>query len=263
MSKDANSKDQTDGGLHDANLHRPAHSVDENRPDENRPRRNGGDEVLSDATPRILRIAIDRLVELAFTLAITVATIVNVYVANRQWNAMIDSNRINNTSFVAAQRPYMYYDGINYLKDEIAPGVYRFSISPKIGNSGNTPTRDLTVKVNCWLDPKAEGEPFDDFENQNIERQSGFYGPHAILQAIECHYTSDQAKAIKNGKLHSYMAADIRYKDFIDPNGDAREHVTQFALEFMIANLDETGGGLIGGVAMRGRHNCADESCPR
>jgi hypothetical protein len=116
------------------------------------------------------------------------------------------------------------------------------------------------MKVGCWLDPAAEPEPFDNFRSQNVEWQNGFYGPRATLQAIECRYTPEQAKAIKDGKLHSYMAADIRYKDFVDPR--TPEHVSQFVLEFVISSLDEKGGGLVGAAAQRGKHNCSDDGCP-
>jgi hypothetical protein len=178
----------------------------------------------------------------------------------KQARAALEANKISRALFISQQRAYMYYDGPNFGKDEISPGVYRFSISPKIGNSGNTPTKELTTKVNCWLDPKVELEPFDDFRTQSVERQNGFYGPRAILQAIECHYTMAQAKAVMDGQLHSYIAADIRYKDSVDPK--MPEHLTQFVLEFMISHLD-AGGGLIGGVAQRGKHNCADDGCPK
>jgi hypothetical protein len=179
---------------------------------------------------------------------------------NQQLGAIVEANRISSASFIAAQRAYMAYDGVNYAHNEISPGIFEYSVSPKIGNSGNTPTKDLTIKVNCWLDPKTEDEPFSDFASQKIEHLPGFYGPKAVLQAIACNYTLDQAKAIMNKMLHSYMAADIRYWDFVDPK--APEHVSQFVLEFMITHVDEKGGGLVGGVAQRGHHNCADQACP-
>jgi hypothetical protein len=163
-------------------------------------------------------------------------------------------------SFITNQRAYMSYDGVNFAKDEISPGGLRYSVSPKVSNTGNTPTKDLKMKVSCWLDPEAEAEPFDTFRAQKIEWQNGFYGPRATLQAIEFSYSLDQARAIKDGKLHSYMAADIRYKDFVDPR--APDRVTQIVLEFAIYSLDEKGGALIGGTGQRGKHNCADEGCP-
>ena len=204
-------------------------------------------------------------ISLLTLIAVSIYTVITAALwcnSNRQLAAIVQSNRISQTSFVSAQRAYMYYDGVNYAKTEISPGVFTFSISPKISNSGNTPTKDLTIKVNCWLDQQQK-QNLDEFRTQNIDRQNGFYGPRAILQAIECDYTLDQAKAILNKTLHSYAVADIRYKDFVDPNPNAPEHVTQFLLEFMISHLDETGGGLTGGTAQRGKHNRADENCPK
>jgi hypothetical protein len=198
------------------------------------------------------------LLTLIFVGAYTVINALMWRTTNKQLTELIRANKLSQASFVATQRAYISYDGVNSLKDEISTGTFRYSISPKLVNSGNTSTKDMTMKVNCWLDPHFEAEPFDDFRSQNLDITTANYGPHVSLQAIECHYTSEQAKAIAEQKLHSYMAADVRYKDFVDPDG--REHVTQFALEFIISNID-SGGGLIGGVAQRGKHNCADENC--
>lgn len=71
-------------------------------------------------------------------------------------------------ALIANQRAYISYEGVNSRKDEIPS--FRYSINPKITNSGNTPTRDLRIKVNCWLDPEAEPGPFDKFHSQNLSK---------------------------------------------------------------------------------------------
>ena len=67
-----------------------------------------------DDTPKFLRIAVDRWIELAFTAAIVVATIVNVCIANRQTQiaskqTIISEQQLNIQS--AEQRPWLSIEG--------------------------------------------------------------------------------------------------------------------------------------------------------
>jgi hypothetical protein len=73
-----------------------------------------------------------------------------------------------------------------------------------------------------------------------------------------------------NGRIHIYLAGEASYKDSVTQpvlksgvTNPSLVHVTQFALEFMIDQLDAAGGGLGGAAAQLGPHNCADDGCPK
>ena len=95
-----------------------------------------------------------------FDWVIAVATVVNVCVASRQWAAMLESNQISQASFVASQRPYMYFAGVNIRNIKMSDGTYNFVIAPTFGNSGSTPTIDLRSRAACWTKVQPEAEPF-------------------------------------------------------------------------------------------------------
>jgi hypothetical protein len=212
------------------------------------------------AKPRWWQIGWDRWIELAFTLAIVGATVVNVLVASWQWSAMLEANRTNNASFVSTQRAYMYFAGHNDGSYKDGSGANIFTVAPTIGNSGNTPTEGLVSKVACWFDEQVETEPFDHFQSLQIDWTDGFYGPHTTLQATTCDFTIDQLRALLSKRLHAYAAGEIRYFDSVDARHP--QHVTQFAIEFLVHQFDEGATRVVGAVATRGHHNCADRGCP-
>jgi hypothetical protein len=177
----------------------------------------------------------------------------------RQARAAIEANRISNASFVSTQRAYMYFSGVNVRRTQDMAGVYTFWLAPTFGNSGNTPTVGLESRAECWDDRNTEPDPFLILRSKNLPWFPGFYGPHVILQATECSIKMDGAKQIRDGLAHIYLAGEARYQDSVAHPSPV--HVTQFAIEFMINDLDERGGGLTGAHAQRGRHNCADK-CP-
>jgi hypothetical protein len=180
--------------------------------------------------------------------------------SNRQLAAVIESNKINYNSFVSTQRAYMYYAGVN-ARNTQANGVYTFWIAPTFGNSGNTPTVDLISRANCWTDPEIESDPFEHFRSLKDEWRPGFYGPRVVLNATDCSVSLDEANRTRNGNLRYYLAGEAIYKDSVAH--PSPEHTVQFTLEFLIYQVDERGGGLSGTAAQRGRHNCADDSCPK
>lgn len=195
------------------------------------------------------------------TIAIFLATAASVGVAALQWTALREANSDGQKAFIATQRAYMYFAGINTRKTQAPDSVRTFWIAPTTGNSGNTPTVGLLSRANCWTDEKEEPEPFDHFRSLKDKWIDGFYGPRAVLQATDCSMSVDEAKAVMNGRLHYYLAGEAVYKDSVtNPSPD---HVTQFALEFTINQLDEVGGGFSGAVAQRGKHNCADDGVPK
>jgi hypothetical protein len=207
---------------------------------------------------QLFGIGADRIIELSLIFVLAGTAITQCRVSNKQWNAMLESNKISNTSFVSTQRAYMYFADINTRKTGDGSALI-FYVAPKFGNSGNTPTSNLKARANCWSDEKVEQEPFDKFRADKNPWIEGFYGPKAILQATECSVPLDQAKQIAAGRLHFYFAGEAEYEDGVSDAPVKR--ITQFSQEFMISAVDERGGGLTGAISQRGRHNCADR-CP-
>ena len=116
----------------------------------------------------------DRRIELLFTAAITVATIVNVGIANKMWSVaetqatisdrqagIMDKqaavSRVANDINSAAERAFVSAKDIRIetRKGDFPgdPSEPYWWFSPVIENSGNTPTKDLHISAEAVIDP--------------------------------------------------------------------------------------------------------------
>lgn len=128
-----------------------------------------------------------------------------------------------------------------------------------ITNSGNTPTKDLSVLIRCVPSVEKFDEPWSLLHSTPTEHIPNFIGPHATL-LLTCAFTAAELEQSMNGKLHPYLLADIQYRDRLDPTA---LHRTQFATELIDITVDAAKGAWGGATPVpRGRHNCADEECP-
>lgn len=129
-----------------------------------------------------------------------------------------------------------------------------------VTNSGNSGTRDLTVFAKCATSVEALQEPWS-ILHQGISdppQSSQFLGPHGTSQ-MYCGFSFEQIKAMRDGKLHGYVMADVTYRDRLDNT----LHRTQATVKLLNVSLGLNDDGPISiFIIAYGRHNCADEECP-
>jgi hypothetical protein len=206
------------------------------------------------------------------TVGILAATIIYSRFAYHQWQAMLESNRINNAGIVEIQRASILYDGMALTqfiggfesliapKDNVVgPGI---SFSPVWSNAGGSATKNLRIFF---------GEPIESvtpIERPDMRippstvwipivlgpkgRQNGTIRPIAL----------EKVKAIRTGKMHIYLWGDAYYHDIFP---GTPEHVTKFCQELGGVNwgINELKEEFVAGIIMTPCmiHNCIDDEC--
>jgi hypothetical protein len=206
------------------------------------------------------------------TLGILIATSIYATFAYQQWQAMIDSNRINNLGLVEIQRASILYDGMSLssftngytvLGDPkvsvVGPGI---GISPIWSNAGGTATKDLRI---FFGDPIESVTPIER-PDMRIPKDTKWVpivvGPKGRQNGVIRPIAMEKIKAIRDGKLHIYLWGDAYYNDIFP---STREHVTKFCQEIGGVNFgfnqlkEEVLVSVV--LAPCTIHNCIDDQC--
>jgi hypothetical protein len=262
----------------------PANSA---TPDKSRTQKIGERWQITKTSWRALEF--DRKIELWLAGAITVATIVNVCIATRQWNAAAQNNKIAQQALNVGQRAFVHLDKIEFgLTDKwSAPSecngrICAFNIPRKIGqverttfhftNAGNTPTKTLKINIQCpplSASDRHPADPFDLFSRTAgniIERSMGAKQTIPVTPET-CEYKDDDT--IMNAAMRivrRFLLGEVTYEDWVEPG---KPHVTRFAHELIVNNPgDRTASpantaltGVVLTTEPVGRNNCTDEDC--
>lgn len=163
---------------------------------------------------------------------------------------------------VVSQRAFVYVQAFGIInaidaKDNVTKTV---GIVVPMSNSGNTPTKGLTFFIRCAPSTEALPEPWVLLYRGSVEQLPQVIGPHDSATSI-CGFTLEQAKQVKDGKLHAYVMGDIIYYDRLNPS---TLHRTQFSREIKDFNFNPADGLVVHVTQSNvGLHNCADEDCPK
>ena len=138
-----------------------------------------------------------------------------------------------------------------------------------MANNGNAATRGLRFFVKCT----PSGEELDDpwiLISQGREKASkepAVIGPKGAA-TTGCSFPIDQLQAMISKKLYGYILIDITYEDGMN-TGVIR--TTQLAvgltqISYTAAHMQgilQVGAAVTIALENRGKHNCADEDCPK
>ena len=148
-----------------------------------------------------------------------------------------------------------------------ADAISVVSLEADLTNSGNTPTKNLTAFIKCAPSVEQVQDPWTLLYQgvANPMKVPQFIGAHASSQ-MSCGFNGDQIRAIANGTLFGYVMIDIAYQDRLTDDWHRTEATGSLAQIQFIPAI-QPGGTIGAGVNMLfvgyGRHNCADEECPR
>jgi hypothetical protein len=167
------------------------------------------------------------------------------------------NNVISERAFVSPAMAGLY---LGTLDDAAkTPGL---AVVFSLSNNGGTPTKDLTSKIICEPSINVPTEPWELIKQHKIDTTPIFIGARAGVQ-VQCSFSMDQIKQMSGGSLHGYILGDVTYWDRIDP---ATKHRTEYAYELFSPTITIT-NGIITNVTSAaigvGKHNCADEECPK
>ena len=188
------------------------------------------------------------------TIAIAALTCVLAIYASHQeaiLNRQTGDDEITNRAFV-------FVDGLLPLSRMQDPEGLKYLVSIKFTNSGNTPTRHLTLQANCVPEGPDSSNPFGVLAAHPMERVPTLIGPHATVQA-GCTFAIPVIDAMKTSQRKSYIVGRIDYQDAFDAN---YWHKTEFKLQIMALATDPKGNVTGLSINSVGKHNCADEECP-
>jgi hypothetical protein len=224
-------------------------------------------------SPKERRHWLEYIAVLLSAIAIIIAGIAAVFT---WWQASLikDSNDISRQNNVVNQRAFVYSTMTQtfFSPDPNDPQAVNFSLI--MTNSGNTATRNLIFFLKCTPSAEDLQEPWSILYQgkDTIVQIPQFIGPHASVQ-VACSFSFDQIKQMFAGKLHGYIMLDITYHDRMNFEPI---HQTNMALKLtqIVLRLPETltlsdgktqitPTSFLTALEPRGRHNCADEECPK
>lgn len=170
--------------------------------------------------------------------------------------------QINSTkeSSSVTLRPFVYPEGWRLVASKTAQGDYALGVSYALVNSGNTPTRHLTVSQSCRTSAAELSEPYILMLKQPQPSVSGLLGPHAALP-IACSFAKEETQKLEAGALFGYVLGEVLYRDDLDRTA---LHRTQYAiaLNHLRLTVQNDRGSLSVSFGPAGQHNCADADCP-
>jgi hypothetical protein len=254
--------------------------ADESSSADRQPPAKANENIASDnpARPKD-RIGPDRWIELFFTFAILAATVVNVCIANKQWSAMTESNKINRESFTSVQRAFIAISDVEVTPLYTSGEITHWALRVNVENSGNTPTVDLNVmpnntffpigKQDGWNQPylgiKLPEVPGDPEDIRVVLKRGGIslqalIGPHVKypIASIGLPAAKGAPNGIEDvlaGHTRAFTYGAIHYHDIFEAT---REHVTKYCYGI---GAEETKDGVRPRAYPCSHWNCADDEC--
>ena len=199
-----------------------------------------------------------------FTGVIAISAVLSVIVVWFQWDVMKGQLKEMQTttqdyenSFYVQERAFVYFEPLRFgtrIDDRIQKRVW--DIDGGIGNSGNTPTLDLSYMVDCSPDVGA----IDKFFNDWSDTKSLFLGPKVLIKPMVCTLQTDQITKAFGQNRPIYAFGKAKYQDIIKQ----KNHTTEFCYEMRVDMFRVDAPNISGQASLcpgRRNHNCADEEC--
>ncbi|WP_316178125.1 MULTISPECIES: hypothetical protein [unclassified Bradyrhizobium] len=206
--------------------------------------------------------------ELLFTAILTLATIASVLVASMQWWVLKDTLQQSRDALVIQQRAFMTAKEVRFEPLSLF-GVEGITWLANVywENSGNTPTKNLTIVATCvsgfeqLVDPAniPKAKKNTTFQSTTITR--AVFGPKQINHAGFCPVTRLEVLLAQYGAFtHLYIYGVAIYHDVFDQSS---WRLTRFCFQagnFVVngADNDPTMTALVVPCVVR---NCTDEEC--
>lgn len=198
------------------------------------------------------------------TQALVLVGILSFGAALLQWSALRDANRTTRESFSEVQRPFITATGLNITQQAYgatSPQYWEFQTT--LENSGNTPTKNMTVTSSVSFSvpvvPDTGPDPANLTASEHPRPMSTdyFIGPRGKvgIWALSLHFKTAQEMAQSRSDFYIFGIA--RYWDQFS---DTPERLTKFC--FVVRPVIVSGNTQFG-FDLCHHWNCGDEDCAR
>ncbi|HEY0846588.1 MAG TPA: hypothetical protein VGE12_14550 [Noviherbaspirillum sp.] len=148
-----------------------------------------------------------------------------VRVASHSADVAEKSARVAEEALISGQRAFMFIREIKtFLHQDPDSGKFHWTIHPIWANSGNTPTRGLTINTSYRLLDAPLPKEFD-FPAADDVVTSTIAGPRSMIEAAPGTLSNEDLQAVQEGKKHFYIWGWAEYHDIFD---GTRKRVTKF-----------------------------------
>jgi len=196
------------------------------------------------------------------------------------------ANNISRQALIDVQRAFMFVRGVDLEKipnslsgDFTGPFPMIWLARVKWENSGNTPTKDLTISSNCLTsseqteDPYSISDPASPFYSLRKSENRFLFGPKQVNYAGACFLSPADImlNQFAPTALRIFVFGTAKYRDAIGSNiGSNKIHRTDFCYHLRLTGNFEAGIRDVPGAAPLtinsyscAKHNCADEECEK
>jgi hypothetical protein len=177
-----------------------------------------------------------------------------------------DSADISKMTMISRDRAYVHHNGFRWISHPTtgAPDQIFGRIRPRWINSGNTPTRNMSVHVDYELRDTALPDDFVfSYERSSIP---AMIAPHGAIESAFRNISSEDLTMIKEGRKFFYAWGTATYRDVFPDTPDRITRFCVFAINVSgdpLRGWHEQNNPLEIIFATYSRHNCADEDCAR
>lgn len=186
-----------------------------------------------------------------------IAIVVQSFIIQRQWQVMKVQTQLTRDSLTMIQRPYVFLSQTNFLfHHDPDKGEYWYSFYFVLINSGNTPTKNLSVQIGYYFE--KDPLPNDFTYNFSDEPESFVIAPRGNITLSGLILTEDDLSAVQKGSKHFYVWVKCTYFDFFE---DTPIHTMKFCCSIgrVMGNLKNPGGEVINiPFPFYGNYNMAD-----
>jgi hypothetical protein len=145
------------------------------------------------------------------------------------------SARTAEEAMISGQRAFMFIREIQtILHQDAQSGKYHWTIHPIWANSGNTPTRGLTINTTYRLLDEPLPQGFE-FPQSGEEQTASIAGPRSMVEATPGTISSEDLKAVQEGKKFFYIWGWAEYHDIFEGTG---KRITRFCNQLIQVDGD-------------------------
>ena len=188
----------------------------------------------------------------AATASIAIFTIVLVIVTNRQ-------ARLTKDALIHTQRAFVFVRNgqIAVGKDFQTDKVKNFTVSVTWENSGDTPTKNLRMKINRRVNPDPLPDDFD-FPDYYIGDIHTLMGPKSTINSVPLEISTEEMRAVREGEAHLYVWGWAEYDDVFP---GTKRHRTEFCQKWWVGGDLINASKFSAGFTWYHQHNGADTEC--
>jgi len=145
------------------------------------------------------------------------------------------SARIAEDALVAGQRAFMFIREIKtVLHQDPETGEFRWTIHPIWANSGNTPTRGLSINTTYRLLDEPLPKDYD-FPQAQEDLIPTIAGPRSMVEAVPGTLSSEDLAAVQSGRKYFYIWGWAEYHDIFE---GTKKRVTRFCNQLIQVDGD-------------------------